>query len=115
MSEDSDIEVPELKTEWTMVEKSVARFLSGSMIVSIVIMLVGLIWTLVDIILLYFGSGAGGFLEVILAIFGELTIGVQLLLIFGVLFLLVLLGIAFYLFIKRGYKLFLNLLFKIED
>ena len=106
----SEYEVPDLKVKWSKYEKIAAKGISWSLMVSIIIMMVGGLWTLIDVLLLYLGDTSS-----FISIFLQLTAGVQILLIFTALIGLLFLGIAFYMFIKKGFKFILNLLFKIED
>lgn len=98
--------------QWTKNEKRVASFLSWGIICSLVIILVGGLWTLIDILLLYINPD----LELsILEFFLELSTGVQILILGSAIGALFFLGIAFYLFIKRGHRYILKLLFKIKE
>lgn len=98
--------------EWTSSEKLIARIISWGIIISITIVIFGGLWTILEL-LINITNPATGF-ELLdwfialdwyyqLLIFGGLIVGV----IFGM--------IAFSLFLKRGQKFLLNLLFKINQ
>ncbi|MHA1271376.1 MAG: hypothetical protein ACTSPY_16400 [Candidatus Helarchaeota archaeon] len=105
----NDIEVPEVKIQWTLGEKVTAKIISWGFMSSIMIIIIGGLWSLIDIFISY--SGETNFFMFFL----QLTTGVQILIIFAIFAGLFFLVIAFIMFVKKGYKYLLNLLFKIED
>ena len=97
--------------EWTSKEKLIARFISWGIIGSVAIVIVGGIWTAIELIINI--SSTGSELE-ILDWFIDLDWIYQMLVI-GVLIVAVILGmIGFSLFLKRGQRFLLHLLFKID-
>ena len=106
---EEDYDLPEIKIQWTYTEKITAKIICWGLMGSIIIMIIGGLWSLIDISLL--GAGVSSFFDFFL----ELTTGIQLLLITSALAGILFLGISFIVFIKKGYKFFLHFLFKIEE
>jgi hypothetical protein len=108
---DESYEVPDVKIQWTRFEKLLAKIISLGIMISLMLTLIGGLWSLIDIFILYMGGySLGSFFNFFL----DLTSGVQILLIFASLAGVLFLGIAFIIFLKKGYKFILHLLFKIE-
>jgi hypothetical protein len=97
--------------EWTAREKLIARFISWGIIFSVTIIIVGGIWTTLEFIISYVNPGSGEIIQW----FIDLDWAFQIL-VFGALIVGVILGmIGFSIFLKRGQKFLLNLLFKIKQ
>ena len=98
--------------EWTSSEKLIARVVSWGIIISITIVIFGGIWTILEL-LINISSPETGF--ELLDWFINLDWYYQWLII-GVLIVGVIIGIiGFSLFLKRGQRFMLNLLFKINQ
>ena len=98
--------------EWTSSEKFIARFISWGIIISITIVIFGGLWTILEL-LINISNPETGF--ELLDWFIALDWVYQVLII-GALIVGVILGmIGFSLFLKRGQKFLLNLLFKINQ
>ncbi|MHA1231710.1 MAG: hypothetical protein ACTSRP_18780 [Candidatus Helarchaeota archaeon] len=104
-----EYEVPKIKIQWTQTEKITAKVISWGFMASFIIMIVGGLWSLVDIFFSY--TGNTGFFDFFLS----LTTGVQVLLIFMTFAGIFFLALALIIFVKKGYKFLLTFLFKIED
>jgi len=97
--------------DWTSKEKFIARFISWGIIFSVLIIIVGGIWTLLELIINL--SSTGSELE-ILDWFIDLDWVYQMLVIGGLIVGVILGVIGFSIFLKRGQKFLLHLLFKID-
>ena len=98
----------ETSKEWTDNEKLIARFIRWGIILSVVLIIVGGSWTAIELLLNPSASSFGAWFMAQDWTIQVLVIGA---LIVGVLVAVVLFSI----FIRRGQKFLLNLLFKIED
>ncbi|TFG05550.1 MAG: hypothetical protein EU536_01550 [Promethearchaeota archaeon] len=93
---------------WTDKERLLARFISWGIIISVVLLICGGIWTTLEILIAPSSSSIGAWF-----LAQDWTIKV---LIIGALIVGVLLGlIVFSVFIRKGQRFILNLLFKIEE
>jgi len=93
--------------DWTEKEKLIARIISWGIIISVIITIVGGIWFGLELLL----SGS----EPSLAWFLALDWPYQVLIIGGLIVGILIGIIVFSLFIKKGQRFILNLLFKIEE
>ena len=93
--------------DWTGREKLIARVISWGIMVSIVIIITGGIWTAIELLI---NPSLPDFLW-----FTELEWTYQVLVIGGIIVGVVVGIIVFSIFIRRGQRFILNLLFKIED
>jgi len=97
---------------WTPQEEMIARIISWGIIISIAIMIVGGIWTVLEFII-NFSEPSSQFALIDWFIGLEWTFKI---LIIGGLIIGIFIGvIAFSLFIRKGQKFLLNLLFKIKE
>ena len=108
-NKEDEYEVPQLKIQWTTTEKLTAKFISWGIMISLIVIIFGGLWSLIEIFFSY--SGNTNFFTFFL----ELKMGIQILFIFSIFAGLFFLSIGFIIFVKKGYKFLLNLLFKIED
>ena len=97
--------------EWTSNEKLIARIISWGIIISVTIIIVGGIYTILELLISLASPGSG---SEIIQWFLALEWWYQVL-VFGILIVGVIVGmIAFSIFLKRGQKFLLNLFFKIK-
>lgn len=103
--------------EWTSKEKFIARLLSWGIIVSITIVIVGGIYTMLEFLISFSSpSSPSQIIDWFLGLSSMPNGWVYQVLVFGVLIIGVILGmIGFSLFLKRGQRFLLNLLFKINE
>ena len=95
--------------EWTDKEKLLARIISWGIIISVVIMIFGAIWTVADLIISLSQPSSTW------AWFTGLEIAYQILIIGGLLVGALIGIIIFSIFIRKGQRFILDLLFKIEN
>ncbi|MDD1776593.1 MAG: hypothetical protein LUQ65_00365 [Candidatus Helarchaeota archaeon] len=98
--------------EWTSKEKFIARFISWGIIISVSIVILGGLWTALELVIYFSNPGTG--LEII-DWFIALDWVYKLLIIGGLIVGAILGMIGFSIFLKRGQKFLLNLLFKIKQ
>jgi len=98
----------EIEKEWTNVEKLIARVISWGIIISVVVVIVGSAWTALEIFVAPSGSSLSGW-------FTGLGWEMQTLIIGGLIVGAVIGVIIFSMFIRKGQRFILNLLFKIQD
>ncbi|NVM31157.1 MAG: hypothetical protein HWN65_20130 [Candidatus Helarchaeota archaeon] len=94
--------------DWTGREKLIARVISWGIMISIVIIITGGIWTVIELLIYPTSPDFEWFINL-----GDWTY--QVLVIGGILVGVVVGIIVFSIFIRRGQRFILNLLFKIED
>ncbi len=94
--------------EWTNAEKLIARVISWGIIISVVVVIVGSAWTALEIFVAPSGSSLSGW-------FAALGWEMQILIIGGLIVGVVIGIIIFSMFIRKGQRFILNLLFKIEE
>ncbi|MBD3229012.1 MAG: hypothetical protein GF329_12555 [Candidatus Lokiarchaeota archaeon] len=112
MSDENDIvyDVPKSKINWTDAEKITAKIITAGIMASLVVVIVGGIWTLFEIIFISIYPITSFF-----DFFLSLSNGVQIFLIFAGFLILIFFIIALILLVRRGYKFVLHFLFKIEE
>jgi len=103
--------IMQAEQDWTSKEKIIARFISWGIIISVTIVIIGGIWTIIELLinpnpasqyaLIIWFSGLDWWYQVL--IIGALIVGIIL----GI--------IVFSIFLKRGQRFLLNLLFKIRQ
>lgn len=97
-----------VEEEWTEKERLLARFISWGIIIAVILIMIGSGWTAIELGAAPSGSSLGSWFnslgwEMQFFIFGGLIVGA-------------LVGIfVFSIFIRKGQKFILNLLFKIEE
>ena len=95
--------------EWTEKEKLLARAISWGIIISVVLMIFGAVWTAADLLISY--SQPSSTWDWFLG----LDIAYQILMIGGLIVGALIGLIVFSIFIRKGQRFILNLLFKIEE
>lgn len=98
----------EIKQEWTNKERLIAKFISWGIIISVVVVIVGSVWTSLEIFVAPSGSSLSDW-------FISLGWEMQILIIGGLIVGAVVGIIVFSMFLRKGQRFILNLLFKIED
>jgi hypothetical protein len=97
--------------EWTAAEKLIARFISWGIILSVTIIIVGGIYTLLEFLISYANPSSGKIIQWFLGLDWWYQV-----LVIGALIIGIILGmIGFSIFLKRGQRFLLNLLFKIKQ
>jgi hypothetical protein len=97
----------ETEREWTYREKLVARVISWGIMISIVVIIVGSVWFGLELLI----SGT----EPSLAWFFDLDWAFKVLIVGGLIVGILLGIIVFSVFIRKGQRFILNLLFKIDE
>jgi len=97
-----------MNEEWSDNERLIARFISWGIILSVVLIMIGGLWTVLEILITPSSSSIGDWFMV-----QDWTIQI---LIIGGLIVGILIGvIIFSVFIRKGQRYLLRLLFKIEE
>lgn len=108
--EDIVYDIPSSKINWTKTEKITAKIITAGIMASLVIIIIGCLWTFFEIIFISMFPITSFF-----DYFLNLNTGMQIFLIFAGFLILIFFLIALILLVKRGYKFVLHFLFKINE